>query len=531
MTRVLKTPEGTMTLKPVQAKALHDIGTKRGMGGIIPVGKGKTIISLLAPYVLEAKRPLLLTKAALIDKTERDRRELMRHWRIPRNIRLQSYEGLGRVAAARLLDLYRPDLIIADEAQCLKNLRGAAGARRVKRYMQQYPDTQVIVMSGTLIKHSLHDFAHLLEWALGDESPAPIEEDTVNEWADLLDERGNPLRRPDPGVLGGSVGDAQTWFRDRLLQTEGIVSTDLDAVGASILLRGIEYEVNETTKANFAQLRNTWTQPCGWALSQAVDVWRTARELALGLHYVWDPRPPREWLEARKAWAKFVRDQIVAHSRGENALDSELMVVNHIDKTEHVTEAVREGRALLAEWRRISPTFTINSVPRWHDDSALNVCSDWMHKHKGIVWCRHTFFAQELERRMGRGCYYGPGGLNCREQSIMDEDASRPIIASVAACSAGFNLQRFHENLITSCFTAADEAEQLIGRTHRDGQEADTVEVDILVGCAEHWDGFDGAMSRARMTNQMLGQSQKLLLADVSWPEKRMDGARWVRST
>src|SRR5262245_65169047 len=73
LTGLLRTSRGTMRLRPVQALALHDLGVYGGAFCPIGVGEGKTLITLLAPYVLEAQRPLLLLPAALIEKTERER--------------------------------------------------------------------------------------------------------------------------------------------------------------------------------------------------------------------------------------------------------------------------------------------------------------------------------------------------------------------------------------------------------------------------------------------------------------------------
>lgn len=138
LTALLATPEGLaagVRLRPSQALALHDIGVYGGAFCPLGVGEGKTLITLLAPYVLDAKRPLLLLPANLIEKTERDWRRLAVHWRIPNNIRLFSYEMLGRVQSAAELDVYQPDLIVADEVHKLKNRR-AAVTRRVSRWMQ-----------------------------------------------------------------------------------------------------------------------------------------------------------------------------------------------------------------------------------------------------------------------------------------------------------------------------------------------------------------------------------------------------------
>lgn len=541
MTSVLKTPDGTMELRPVQALALHDIGTCGGLFAPIRVGGGKTLVSLLTPYVLEAQRPMLLMPASLIGKTQRELQTLSKHWRIPRNIRMHSYEMLGRVQAADTLEFYRPDLLILDEAHRAKNKR-AGVTRRLVRYVRQHPEVRVVVMSGTMIKDSLKDFAHLLRWSLKHGAPVPASDGEVEEWADALDEKiSNPWRRADPGALmtlaaPGDGGDdelstARRAFRRRLVETPGVVSTAGESVNCSLYVRALPYAVNDVTERNFHILRSKWETPDGWALSEAVAVWRHARELALGMHYVWDPRPPQEWLMARRAWAQFVRETL-SRSR---TLDTELQVAR----------AVQKGALEAPEfdvWMRMRPGFTPNPKALWHDDSALELCQDWMNKHPdGIVWVEHRFFAHELSRRTGAP-YFGPKGLGPRGQFI--EDAQGPIIASVAANATGRNLQhKWRTNLVTSCPSTALLHEQLIGRTHRDGQRGDDVTVDIMFGCWEHWNGFETARAAAKMSNDMLGDgaplvlhsgnAPKLLIADVDWPSDvdvaRMPGARWTK--
>ena len=93
------------------------------------------------------------------------------------------------------------------------------------------------------------------------------------------------------------------------------------------------------------------------------------------------------------------------------------------------------------------------------------------------------------------------------------------MIASIAACGQGFNLQMFSKNLITSCPSGAATVEQVLGRTHRDGQLADEVVVDILLGCREQYDAFDRALEGAKAAEALLGHSQKLLLADIVMPD------------
>jgi hypothetical protein len=141
-----------------------------------------------------------------------------------------------------------------------------------------------------------------------------------------------------------------------------------------------------------------------------------------------------------------------------------------------------------------------------------------MERERGIVWCEHVFFARRLAQLTG-ATYYGANGLSDSGESITVVEPGKPIIASIQANATGRNLQMFSSNLITSCPTSAATMEQLVGRTHRDGQEADEVTVDILLGCREHGDAFQRALDGARAAADVLGHDQKLLLSDVVMPD------------
>lgn len=88
----------------------------------------------------------------------------------------------------------------------------------------------------------------------------------------------------------------------------------------------------------------------------------------------------------------------------------------------------------------------------------------------------------------------------------------------------------FAENLVTSPQPGADGWEQLLGRTHRDGQEQDTVVCDVVCACAEHMDAMKKALADAKMHEEVTGQPQKLLMADLTWPDERKGTSRWSKS-
>jgi hypothetical protein len=666
-TEALCTHGGAMVLRPMQAAAVSEIAQYDGLFAPLGVGEGKTLITLLAPYVLNAKRPLLLLPANLIEKTTRDRAALQKHWLIPNHVYLMSYEMLGRVQSSEWLQTYAPDLIVADEVHKLKNRR-AAVTRRVQRYMHERPETRFVGLSGTIMRKSLLEFGHILRWCLKENAPIPSTQNELEEWAAALDEdmaQGNELARLDPGALLTLCNEddlkeapmiaARRGFRRRLVETPGVVATtdNAERVDCSIHIRAVTYAMSDVTEKHFQRLRGAWETPDGWPLMQGVDVWRHARELALGLHYVrvekqrfleWlaeiprddapsreniglgtlkgsEPmtgrgaeeevrnkrgigssglamglspaniknstqlrgggalsvtksrsgeayivdsasititerdecedssallaieqsvssmipskaycerfnifvetaRPPAEWLDARRVWAALVRETL-SRSR---TLDSELQVMNAVD-----AGILQDGGAL-ERWRAVREIFDPCCVPVWHDESALKTCQLWM-QTPGIVWTEHAFFAQRLAQVTGAS-YYGAKGLDQNGRFIDDAPPGTSAIVSIDANREGRNLQtKWHRNLVVSPPEGADVWQQMIGRTHRPGQAADEVIVDVLLGCAEHANAWRKALAGARSVRDTTGAESKLLLADIEWPDDveiaGYRGARW----
>ena len=539
VTDALRTPAGKQTLRDVQAKALYDLSRYRQ--GFFPmrVGSGKTLVTFLAARVVGAQRPLLVLPAALIEKTDREWRHAAADWQVSQQLRMTSYQQLGRVSGADKLEVLKPDLLILDEGHRAKNPR-APVTRRLERYLKANPKTMVIVLSGTIMKKSIMDFSHLLEWTNKQQSPLPMYKDSLVEWAEALDEGVNVFQRRDPGVLlelfpseatppdaGGDANrQARVVFQKRLKATPGIVVSDTtEDFAGSLVVSALEYPVDSATEANFKTLRETMCRPDGWALAEAMHVWAVARQLALGLHYEWDPAPPELWMDARKSWAKFVREYIGTPEAVSRGFDSELQVANGVERGDIVDEF-----AVLEEWRKVRPTFGVNPKDVWHDDSALRACLAWIKAHpRGIVWCEHSFFARSLSRVAGIP-YYGAQGKNGSGAFIEDHE-SGPVIASIAANCTGRNLQyKWCDNLVTAPPSDSERWEQIIARTHRPGQTEDTVTVDVLIACREHLESVPRALASSDIKTDLLGFAQKLRIADLVWPDmtKPRQGFRWA---
>jgi hypothetical protein len=518
LTAWLKTPAGAQTLRPVQAKALEEMHDFGGLLAPIGCGDGKTLITALAPVVVGARRPLLLVLAKLRDKTRREFAALAKNWRVHPRIAILSYDEISREGGWEKLCAIDPDWILADECQRLKN-RDAGVTRKIARWFREKPETRFVPTSGTITTRSLRDYGHLSKWALRDLSPLPERADQLAEWADAVDEKVPPDRRIAPGKLlclcddaevsmiasdaGAALACVREGFGRRLRETPGVVATNESGVACSLQISAMRYpgEPSDMLAAAFRRLRREWETPDGHPFSEASELWRHARSLSLGMYYRWDPAAPEEWMTARREWARFVRDML---SRRRNDMDTELQVAKACARQELPDSQYRA-------WTTVRDTFKPNSVPVWIDERVLQAAAAWASEGPGIVWTEHVAVGERLSEITGLP-YFGAGGT-CKGKPI--EEAQGAVIASVASNCEGRNLQRWSRNLVLSAPPNGKILEQLFARTHRQGQEADEVSVDMFVGCRETWQGLNQAMADARYIQSTTGQPQRLCYADV----------------
>lgn len=520
LTAYLKTDSGTMELRQIQAVALKECFEQGGLFGPIPVGFGKSLISFLAPALCEAKRPLLLIPAKLKHKTQREMEQYAKHFNMPPLFEIMSYEMLSRDKGQGQLLAYAPDMILSDECHRLKNPK-AACTKRIGRWMKEHPETIFLGVSGTITRKSIMDYAHLLRWALKDNAPIPDGWRESKEWSLALDENlPFEWERYLPGALmlmgtkaeraayddapRKSLQLARQVYSRRLTETPGVVSVQGTYVGSSLSIEQVLYKQPDIVKEHFKKLRDTWQTPDGLDIMEAPVFWAHARQYACGFYYKWTNRPPKEWTEARKAWATFVRKAIVNNRRG---LDTEFQIAGAVLRGEYECPEYEI-------WKDIKDSFkpVVESV--WLDNGVLERCKQWAEKNAGIIWTEHVAFGERLSEFTGLP-YYGQKGLNAQGEPI--EDASGPIIASIQSNGEGRNLQRWSDNLIVSCPPSAATMEQLLGRTHRHGQDAEEVCVDVLIKCVEDWDGFESCIKQAHYIKNSTQQDQKLLCSDIEY--------------
>lgn len=513
MTLAHRAPGSKARLRPLQAIALAEIAAIRGAFIGIPVGGGKTLTQALAPRMLrDIQRPLFVNPAHLIPKTEREFQEYRKDWVLPTFYRVESYQTLARSGAADFLDRFLPDMIVFDEAHFVKNT-GTAVARRVKRYLKNHPKTVTVFMTGTPFGVSLRDFAHQMEWSLGARSPVPHKGHDgidLDEWCRALDADVPEQQQLGFGALHRlDPDDPIRGFQQRLFTCPGVVLSQDPPLPIPIHIESHVAPQDDAIKDAIAALRKDWITPDGLECRDGVEVWRHVRELATGFYSVWTPRPPIEWAEPRSAWARICREVL---SNNRRDLDTEEQLVRWMEAhPDHYPDALEVYRA----WKEVEPSFVPNPVPYWISDKVLDWIVKWSRKSPGLIWTDRPAVGLRLAER--GLAYYGQDGVDLRTGKRTEEhDPSVSCVLGRKSNDSGRNLQAWRRNLIVDVPSRGTDWEQLIGRTHRPGQQAERIDVDLLFGCIEDVEAFWKAHGRALRAQGITGQAQKLCHADLS---------------
>lgn len=507
MTEDLRSAGGTMTLRPIQAAALFQLEQVGGLFANIGVGEGKTLITYLAGAVLGVSRVVVLVPAKLREKTRRDFASLSEHWAVDLEIKIVSYELLGRSQAAKVLDDFRPELIIGDECQALRNLQ-AARTRRVIRYFRENPSTAAVMLSGTVTHRSIRDFHHLIALCVGtDGMPLPVTQSELSVWSRVVDE--GVEQRARPGALKAWIDGAATLAAarravgDRIFSTPGVIQTRASTVRTPILIDFFDPKLTDEQRAALRTLEKDKIDPDGEPCTPA-DVARHTKTIVQGFRYVYRPPPPEDWLLARRRWKRFVRDILDVE---DPRFDSELQVAQACERD--VLE-----RGFFDEWKAVKKTYTVPPVADWITLDVLAQIID-VTPDEAIVWVENVATGEALHEMTGWP-YYANQGLDDAGNFIDDDEGGRPIIASIGANAEGRNLQRWSSNVVVSPPSSGKTWEQLIGRTHRPGQTGDYVDFLVVLGRYRIAESFRQAVADAAYLQEVTGQLQKLLLADMT---------------
>lgn len=535
------------SLLTLQAWGLAEIADHRGLLGAIPVGEGKTLLDLLGAMVLpECHVAVLLIPPNLREQLLNEDWEFYsQHWVLPNlangttfipgrpYLHVKGYSELSSAKNTNMLELIKPDLVIADEAQNLRN-SNAARTKRFRRYFSAHPETRFCAWSGTLTTRSLKDFAHLSNLALKNGSPTPLDWSTIEEWAGALDPSDWPTGIGALAKFCRAGEHVRDGYRRRFEETAGVISAPAAMnCGASLEIISRSVSTPSVIHDKLQALYNTWERPDGELLVSALDVHRCAKEISAGFYYHWiwprnEPKPVQDqWKKVRKEWHAEMREKL-KHSR--EFMDSPLLLTKaalrwhegytHVDHETSQRQVIpphsRSGPLPVwdaetwPEWKVTRNTADPETEGVWIDEFLARDAAEFCRESPGIVWTEHDFFGRRVSA-LAAAPYYGPGVA--ASEDLIRERGERGIVSSIRAHGTGKNLQSFSRNLLANVPSDAATWEQVMGRSHRQGQIADTVEVHVYQHTPPVCEALVKAKQYAEYIEETLGGRQKLLAA------------------
>lgn len=460
-------------LRPIQVQMLVEAFENGGLLAIVGVGHGKTLPSILVSTVIKCDRPLLIVPAKLRRQTIGIIEEMRKHFKIHNNLKVISYAAISTQPG--ILENLQPDLISADEVHKLKDITSGR-TKRVIRYLDNNPSTVFCGFSGTIYGKSLFEFAHLVTAALREKAPVPY-----SSWSDL--------NTWDMALKGKtSLGALEEMpFRERLIETPGIVATSATSCDASIEIELRKPFHDQKIKKALQDLRYLWVLPDGTELCEIFEFLQAYSQLYCGFYYRYKEAPPTTWMDKRRIFNRWLRNRLRYNRRN---YDTPKQIFQALERGEYVSSEYRD-------WCKIRDTYEPVRETIWISTSHLEGCEQLARENNSILWTQYRAFGVKSSL-----AFYD-------SDDIYNVKNREPICASIKACGEGKNLQKWDHNIVAFPPTNGVVWEQLIGRTHREGQVSDQVEI-ITFG------NIDDALENAkRIQDDVIGLEQKLLKARI----------------
>lgn len=473
----------TLTPHPWQTAAVDAYERLGGVFVGLDPGAGKTWTA--AAIARRCRRPLVVAPAAAIPQTMlmfREygvRCELAKHggyFTTPTPpVAFASYTWLQQSAQADFFQRFRPSDVLMDEFHEVRKVFTNSAAKRAERWLMEAPATRVGVFTGSPMTQLVTDFGHGLTWALRGHVRGLVP--PTRSGLEMLAER-----------LDGDAA-ARAGFYSRLVAQPGVF---LDSAGAGAYSGKVELRL--VRRAPTVVLNDAWELPDGYMLVGAAQAAAMAKMLAWGYWPQVTPRPTERYLDARRAWARTVRDVV-----GTGAADTESQVRVLRPEAWAAFDAVESDE----------PLGTHETV--WVDDAPLratlfdHVSAD----RPTIVWAYHRGLQQRAAEIL-RCPWHGPGGVDASGVRLEDSRA-RLVVASIEACHQSLNAQHFSHNVILEPQADPEIMKQLIGRTARQGQTSPSVTVDLVVNSNAAENALRASVVRARLVQQTTGKTNPIL--------------------
>jgi hypothetical protein len=605
---------GEVTLRDVQADAAYTFENQGGLLAPIGVGFGKTLITIVCGKIgLERRghmRAVLLVPPQVLDQLVHRDLPQLRKWlsldNVPiytvsgdratrmriaqqpgRAIFLYTYSSLSAQTGYDELAAMCPTLFILDEA----HLVSRANTTRTKRLLsvisvveQALQDGRMgrevtaksvegVVLSGTITRKKISDYAHLARLALKDQSPTPIKESSITVLGSVIDaettgaglsaldqERARQLiewataMSINPGEKVEKKGLHATFqekvresFQFRLRSAPGVVATSDASVDCSLYISWSEPPRPRTPEAErMAEIMKKVVRdqitPDGDTIDFGMHTFKWLYELSSGFYnsLIW-PLPEDIQKSSAHHGKKITENEsimLLEQAKSQHALKQvyhkELRRFLDYQHTPGCDSPMLVGLELT---RQLEGKAAKHPLPRglvetyreqkaaWYEDlperigKPVRICDykilaavEWAKQHVdvgGIVWVHHPEIMVWLHERLEAASVPHTMAMAGDNESPY---ASGVVVASFAHCT-GKNLQHQSHNLFLEIRREASIMEQAIGRTHRAGQKADDVRVDVFISSGFDLALFNATMRDADYIQSTTGQAQRLCYA------------------
>lgn len=435
-------------------------------------------------------------------------------------------------------------------------------------------ELEVVALSGTITKKHVADYAHLARWCLKEQAPVPIRDQAVYAFGQAIDadvtggnqtdldfkrmdelivwarEQGHDpyARQGDQGLTKQEA--TREAYQFRLRTAPGVVATTDASVDCSLIISWAEPQRPPTAESErmvslMQQVVENMITPDGdviefgmhsykwlWELSNGFYnslVWPTVDELK---HQGVTRGKPITTMEAEallqgalnhdklhQKYQKILR--VFLDGQHQPGCDSPMLVGLEMSRLAAGNEPKFRIPGPLQEAYQAHKAIdyddlpTRRSVPVRVSPYKVDAAVAWAKAHAppkgpgGLIWYHHPVIGKWISERLlqeGIPHTLASAGKN-------DEAFAKGIVVASYAHGTGKNLQHQSRNLVVELRREAHVMEQMLGRTHRQGQKADDVRADVIVA-----NGFDlavfGALIRdADYSKSTTGMNQRLCYA------------------